>query len=90
MLFHPKGGSPGGARVVFSCISVVIGNDETCGYDYARRIRRGRQQVVTALLLMVLKCQIRLSTILMNKGKLYTLLTYFIYKNLVPHVPASI
>jgi hypothetical protein len=41
-------------------------------------------------LLTVLKCQIQLSTILMNKGKICTLLTYFIYNNLVPHVFASI
>jgi hypothetical protein len=42
------------------------------------------------VVLTVLKCQIQLSTILMNKGKLYTLLAYFIYNNLIPHVLASI
>jgi hypothetical protein len=36
--------------------------------------------------LTILKCQIRPLTILADKEKLYTLLIYFIYNNLVPHV----
>jgi hypothetical protein len=42
------------------------------------------------VLLTVLKCKIRPSTILKNNGKLCTLLTYLIYNNLVIHVLASI
>jgi len=35
LLGHPKGGSPGGIRVVTSYTSVVLGYAGSCGYDRA-------------------------------------------------------
>ena len=47
--FHPKGGGPGGARVVTSYAGMVPGYAGSFGYDCARRCDWGRLQVVTAL-----------------------------------------
>jgi hypothetical protein len=49
LLVHPKGGRPGGARVVTSYTCVVLGYAESFGYDHAPWSSRGRRQVVTAL-----------------------------------------
>ena len=46
---HPKGGGPGGARVVTSHAGMVPGYAESFGYDGAPRCDWGRPQVVTAL-----------------------------------------
>ena len=46
---HPKGGGPGGARVVFSYAGMVPGYAGSFGYDGAPRCDWGRLQVVTAL-----------------------------------------
>ena len=37
LLVHPKGGRPGGTRVVTSYTSVVLGYAGSFGYDYAPR-----------------------------------------------------
>jgi hypothetical protein len=49
LLVHPKGGRPGGARVVTSYTGVVLGYAGSLGYDHAPRCCRGRRQVLTAL-----------------------------------------
>ena len=49
LLVHPKGGRPGGTRVVTSYTSVVLGYAGSIGYDHAPRCDWGRRQVVTAL-----------------------------------------
>ena len=49
LLVHPKGGRPGGTRVVISYTSVVLGYAGSYGYDCAPRCDWGRRQVVTAL-----------------------------------------
>ena len=49
LLVHPKGGRPGGTRVVTSYMSVVLGYAGSFGYDPAPRCDWGRWQVVTAL-----------------------------------------
>ena len=46
---HPKGGGPGGARVVTSYAGMVLGYAGSFGYDGAPRCDWGRSQVVTAL-----------------------------------------
>ena len=46
---HPKGGGPGGARVVTSYVGMVPGYAGSFGYDGAPRFDWGRSQVVTAL-----------------------------------------
>ena len=46
---HPKGGGPGGARVVTSYAGMVPGYAGSFGYDGAPRCDWGRPQVVTAL-----------------------------------------
>ena len=46
---HPKGGGPGGARVVTSYAGMVPGYAEFFRYDGAPRCDWGRPQVVTAL-----------------------------------------
>ena len=48
LLVHPKGGRPGGTRVVTSYTSVVLGYAGSFGYDRAPRCDWGRRQVVTA------------------------------------------
>ena len=47
---HPKGGGPGGARVVTSYAGMVPGYAGSLGYDGDPRFDWGRPQVVTALL----------------------------------------
>lgn len=49
LLVHPKGGRPGGARVVTSYTSVVLGYAGSYGYDCIQLVLWGRRQVVTAL-----------------------------------------
>ena len=49
LLIQPKGGRPGGTRVVTSYMSVVLGYAGSFGYDRAPRCDWGRWQVVTAL-----------------------------------------
>ena len=49
LLVHPKGGRPGGTRVVTSYTSVVLGYAGSFGYDRAPWCDWGRRQVVTAL-----------------------------------------
>jgi hypothetical protein len=49
LLVHPKNGIHGGARVVTSYTSVVLGYAGFFGSDHAPRCCRGRRQVVTAL-----------------------------------------
>ena len=49
LLGHPKGGSPGGIRVVTSYTSVVLGYAGSSGYSRAPRYERGRQHEVTAM-----------------------------------------
>ena len=49
LLVHPKGGRPGGTRVVTSYMSVVLGYVGSFRYDCAPRCDWGRLQVVTAL-----------------------------------------
>ena len=46
---HPKGGGPGGARVVTSYAAMVPGYVGSFGYDGTPRCDWGRLQVVTAL-----------------------------------------
>ena len=46
---HPKGGGPGGARVVTSYASMGLGYVGSFGYDGAPQFDWGRPQVVTAL-----------------------------------------
>ena len=46
---HPKGGRPGGARVVTSYAVMVPGYTGSLGYDGAPYFDWGRAQVVTAL-----------------------------------------
>jgi hypothetical protein len=46
---HPKGGGPGGAKVVTSYAGMVPGYAGSLGYDGAPRFDWGRPQVVTAL-----------------------------------------
>ena len=46
---HPKGGGPGGARIVTSYAGMVPGYAGSFGYDGAPRCDWGRPQVVTAL-----------------------------------------
>src|SRR6185503_2401087 len=46
---HPKGGGPGGARVVTSYASMGLGYTGSFGYDGAPRFDWGRPQGVTAL-----------------------------------------
>ena len=46
---HPKGGGPGGARVVTSYAGMVPGYAGSFGYDGAPQCDWGRPQVVTAL-----------------------------------------
>ena len=45
---HPKGGRPGGARVVTSYAGMVLGYAGSFGYDGAPRCDWGRLQMVTA------------------------------------------
>ena len=47
---HPKGGGPGGARVVTSYAGMVPGYAGSLGYDGAPQFDWARPQVVTALL----------------------------------------
>ena len=49
LLIRPKGGRPGGTRVVTSYTSMVLGYAGSFGYDHAPRCDWGRWQVVTAL-----------------------------------------
>ena len=49
LLVHPKGGRPGGARVVTLYTGVVLGYAGSYGFDGAPRSNWGRRQVVTAL-----------------------------------------
>ena len=49
LLVHPKGGRPGGTRVVTSYTSVVLRYAGSFGYDRAPWCDWGRWQVVTAL-----------------------------------------
>jgi hypothetical protein len=49
LLVHPKGGRPGGARVVTLYTGVVPGYGGSFGCDHAPRCCRGRRQVVTTL-----------------------------------------
>ena len=49
LLVHPKGGRPGGTRVVTSYMSVVLGYAGSFGYDHAPRCDWGRRQVVITL-----------------------------------------
>ena len=49
LLVHPKGGRPGDARVVTSCMSVVLGYAGSIGYDRAPQFDWSRRLVVTAL-----------------------------------------
>ena len=49
LLVHPKGGRPGGTRVVTSYTSVVLGYAGSFGYDRTPQCDWGRRQVVTAL-----------------------------------------
>ena len=49
LLVHPKGGGPGGARVVTSYAGIVPGYVGSLGYDDTPRFDWGRPQVVTAL-----------------------------------------
>ena len=49
LLVHPKGGRPGGTRVVTSYTSVVLGYAGSFGYDHAPWCDWGRRQVVAAL-----------------------------------------
>ena len=49
LLAHPKGGGPGGAKVVTSYAGMVPGYAGSLGYDGAPRFDWGRPQVVTAL-----------------------------------------
>ena len=46
---HPKGGGPGGTRLVTSYASMGLGYAGSFGYDGAPRFDWGRPQVVTAL-----------------------------------------
>ena len=46
---HPKGGGPGGAKVVTSYAGLVPGYTGSLGYDGAPRFDWGRPQVVTTL-----------------------------------------
>jgi len=46
---HPKGGGPGGARVVTSYAGMVPGYARSLGYDGAPRCDWGRPHVVTTL-----------------------------------------
>ena len=46
---HPKGGGPGGARVVTSYAGMVLRYAGSFGYDGAPRCDWGRPQLVTAL-----------------------------------------
>ena len=46
---HPKGGGPGGAKVVTSYAGMVPGYAGSLGYEGAPRFDWGRPQVVTAL-----------------------------------------
>ena len=46
---HPKGGGPGGAKVVISYVGMVPRYEGSLGYDGAPRFDWGRPQVVTAL-----------------------------------------
>ena len=49
LLVHPKGGRPGGTRVVTSYTSMVLVYVGSFVYDRAPRCNWGRRQVVTAL-----------------------------------------
>jgi len=49
LLVHPKGGRPGGTRVVTSYTSVVLGYAGSFGYDRAPWCDWGRWQEVTVL-----------------------------------------
>ena len=49
LLVHPKGGRPGGTRVVTSYTSVVLGYAGSFEYDHTPWCDWGRRQVVTAL-----------------------------------------
>ena len=49
LLVHPKGGRPGGTRVVTSYMSMVLGYAGSFGYDRAPWCDWGRWQVVTAM-----------------------------------------
>ena len=49
LLGHPKGGSPGGIRVVTSYTSVVLGYAGSSGYSCAPGCERGRRHEVTAM-----------------------------------------
>ena len=48
LIVHPKGGKPGGARVVTSYIGVVPGYAGSFRYDGVPRIEWGRPRVLTA------------------------------------------
>ena len=56
LLVHPKGGRPGGTRVVTSCMSVVLGYVGSIGYDRAPWCDWGRRQVVTAMSIQCNSC----------------------------------
>ena len=49
LIIFPKGGGPGGAKVVTSYAGLVPGYTGSLGYDGAPRFDWGRPQVVTAL-----------------------------------------
>ena len=49
LLGHPKGGNPGGIRVVTSYTSVVLGYAGSSGYFHAPRCERGRRYEVTVM-----------------------------------------
>jgi hypothetical protein len=49
LLVHPKGGRPGGARVVIFCMGMVLGYDKNLQIWLCPTVLRGRPQVVTAL-----------------------------------------
>ena len=49
LLGHPKGGSPGGIRVVTSYTSMVLGYAGFSRYSHAPRCERGRRHEVTAM-----------------------------------------
>ena len=49
LIGHPKGGSPGGIRVVTSYMSMVLGYAGSSGYSRAPWCERGRRHEVTVM-----------------------------------------
>ena len=49
LIGHPKGGSPGGIRVVTSYMIMVLDYAGSSGYSRAARCERGRRHEVTAM-----------------------------------------